>query len=127
MEQSCREAVSCSRFAAGYSKFPVGVQGRLGIDAVFSQGKRLCTIAPLHSNRRFALAAYPGLQLLDKKHVTLADGLPLEEIDDRSNGEYDSAITIEIKQFLIVFKCNAESAADLATMTKSVRESSHLF
>ncbi len=38
----------------------MGVQGGLGIDAVFSQGKRLCTIPPLHRNRKFALTLWPA-------------------------------------------------------------------
>jgi hypothetical protein len=59
-------------------------------------------------------------KILDNKHTTTPDGLPLDELDYSVSNEFDSGITIQIGQYLVVFKCNSASLADLDTMTKSI-------
>ncbi|MGB7546361.1 MAG: hypothetical protein WBM14_01305 [Terracidiphilus sp.] len=59
-------------------------------------------------------------KIISRRHFKNADGLAFEELDYVIDGEYASGITTQIGQFLIVFKCNARTAADLARMTESV-------
>jgi hypothetical protein len=71
--------------------------------------------------RRIAPGVGPDshMKVLGNKHFTNADGLIVDELDYQIENEYDSGIAIEIGQYLVVFKCNAKSVADLTTMTKS--------
>ncbi|HVZ85142.1 MAG TPA: hypothetical protein VG893_15815 [Terracidiphilus sp.] len=55
-----------------------------------------------------------------KKHFTNGDGLVFDELDYTDNGIPSSAMVTQAGQFLIVFKCDAGSATDLALMTNSV-------
>jgi hypothetical protein len=55
-----------------------------------------------------------------RKHFTNADGLVFDELDYTENGVPSSAMVAQIGEFLIVFKCDAGSTADLAQMTGSV-------
>jgi len=57
---------------------------------------------------------------LDSRRTTTADGLPFDELAYAVHNEFDSGIAIQIGQYLVVFKCNAESPSDLSTMTKSI-------
>jgi len=57
--------------------------------------------------------------ILSRKHFTSANGLVFDEVDYTQNGGYSSGIVTPVGQYLIVFKCNAKSAADLAEMTTS--------
>lgn len=59
-------------------------------------------------------------RILSQTHFTNADGLTFYELDYIIFREYTSAIATQMGEFQIVFKCNAESASDLAIMTKSV-------
>ena len=58
--------------------------------------------------------------ILSKKHVTSANGFIFDEVDYREDGGYSAALLTPVSNFLLVFKCNAQSAADLANMTGSV-------
>jgi hypothetical protein len=58
-------------------------------------------------------------QILSRKHFTNSDGIPFDELDYLIYGEETSGIAAQVGDFLIVFKCNAASASDLAEMTKS--------
>jgi hypothetical protein len=58
-------------------------------------------------------------KILSRKHVENQDGLAFDELDYMIDGEYSSGITTQVGQFLIVFKCNAKTVADLAKMTES--------
>jgi hypothetical protein len=58
--------------------------------------------------------------ILSKKHFTSANGFVFDELDYTENGEYSGALITPVGDSLLVFKCNAQSAADLATMTASV-------
>lgn len=58
-------------------------------------------------------------KILSRKHWRDAGGLQFDELDYMIYGEYSSGIAAQIGQFLIVFKCNAKSASDLAEMTDS--------
>lgn len=55
-----------------------------------------------------------------------ADGIPMMEMDYIANGEVDAAVVAEMPGFLIVFKCNAKSASELAEMTKSAIALHHI-
>jgi hypothetical protein len=57
--------------------------------------------------------------VLSKKHFVSASGLAFDEVDYTQSGGYSSGLVTPVGQYLIVFKCNAKSAADLAEMTKS--------
>ena len=54
-----------------------------------------------------------------RKHFTNADGLIFDELDYTERGVPSSAVATQIGKFLIIFKCNAKSTADLAEMNKS--------
>ena len=56
------------------------------------------------------------------KRFTNADGFAIDEVDYVEGGVPSSAIVFQIKDFLIVFKCNAKSASELAGMNKSIAE-----
>jgi hypothetical protein len=57
--------------------------------------------------------------ILSRKHFTNVNGLTIDQLNYTTNGEYTSAIAAQIGNFLIVFKCNAKTAADLAEMDQS--------
>jgi hypothetical protein len=57
--------------------------------------------------------------IVSRKHFTNAAGFVFDQLDYTENGTPSSAIAAQIGQFLIVFKCNAKSAADLAEMNRS--------
>jgi len=58
--------------------------------------------------------------ILSKKHFTSANGLVFDELDYTVNGGYTSALLTPVDGFLLTFRCNAQSSADLAKMTLSV-------
>lgn len=55
-----------------------------------------------------------------RKHFINADGLAIDELDYVEDGVPSSAIVLQIKDFLIAFKCNAKSATELDEMNKSI-------
>lgn len=55
-----------------------------------------------------------------RKHFANVYGITIDQLNYTTNGEFTSAIAAQVGNFLIVFKCNAKSAADLAEMDKSV-------
>ena len=57
--------------------------------------------------------------ILSKKHFTSANGLVFDELDYTEGGGYSAALLAPVGDFLLVFKCNAQSAPDLAMMTTS--------
>jgi hypothetical protein len=57
--------------------------------------------------------------VLSKKHFTSANGFGFDEVDYTENGGYSAALLTPVGDFLLVFKCNAQSASDLAKMTAS--------
>jgi hypothetical protein len=58
--------------------------------------------------------------IVSRKHFTNTEGLTIDQLIYTTNGEYTSATTAQIGKFLIVFRCNAKSAVDLAEMNRSV-------
>jgi hypothetical protein len=60
--------------------------------------------------------------ILSKKHLTKASGFTFDEVDYTENGGYSAAIITPVKNFLLVFKCNAQSATDLVEMATSVAD-----
>jgi hypothetical protein len=57
--------------------------------------------------------------IVSRKHFTNAASLVFDQLDYTENGAPSSAIAVQIGTFLIVFQCNAKSAADLAEMNRS--------
>ncbi len=55
-----------------------------------------------------------------RNHFTNAAGLTIDQLIYTENGAYSSAVVAQLSGFLIVFKCNAKSLADLEEMDKSV-------
>ena len=55
-----------------------------------------------------------------RNHFRNAGGLTIDQLIYMENGAYSSANAVQIGGFLIVFKCNAKSRADLEVMNKSV-------
>ena len=55
-----------------------------------------------------------------RKSFKNADGTLFDELDYLENGAPSSVIVTQIGQFLVVFKCNAKSPADLAAMNQSI-------
>lgn len=70
--------------------------------------------------RSFDPAGHP--KILMRRHFINSDGIPIDELDYLIYGEQTSGIAAQLGDFLIVFKCNAKSAADLAQMTKSAAD-----
>jgi hypothetical protein len=62
-------------------------------------------------------------RILKRTESTNVHGLTFQELDYFINGEYVSAMTIQVGQWLMAFRCNAESESDLLAMTKSVLSS----
>jgi hypothetical protein len=60
--------------------------------------------------------------MLPRKHFTNADGIVIDELDYVEDGAPSSAIVIQVRDFLIVFKCNAKSARDLDAMNRSIAD-----
>ena len=58
-------------------------------------------------------------KILSSRHSITPAGFLVDELDYSVNGEYDSGITVQTGDYIVVFKCNAKSAADLAMMTSS--------
>jgi hypothetical protein len=56
------------------------------------------------------------------KHFTNPDGIVIDELDYVEDGAPSSAVVIQFGDFLIAFKCNAKSAADIDTMNHSIAE-----
>lgn len=65
-------------------------------------------------------------KVLAQTHLTNPYGLVFYELDYTHFGEYMSAIVTQAGDYQIVFRCNANSPASLAEMTKSVISSHHL-
>jgi hypothetical protein len=59
-------------------------------------------------------------KILAETHAIKGEDLTFYELDYVLFGEYSSAIATQMGDFQIVFKCNAESAAELSALTKSV-------
>jgi hypothetical protein len=60
--------------------------------------------------------------VLTKKHFTTGDGVTFDQLVYTENGVASSATATRMGNYLVVFKCNAKSAADLAAMNRSVVE-----
>ncbi|HWG17362.1 MAG TPA: hypothetical protein VN678_05835 [Acidobacteriaceae bacterium] len=71
--------------------------------------------------RRVPAGATPEerFKILESKHSTTAAGLVFDEMDYISGGVYHSGIAIQTGGYIIVFKCDGKSLADLAAMTGS--------
>ncbi len=57
-----------------------------------------------------------------RKHFINADGFVIDELDYTEDGVPSSALVIQIREFLIAFKCNAKSASDLDAMNRSIAD-----
>ena len=57
--------------------------------------------------------------ILSRKHLKNASGIDVDVLDYTENGAPSSAITAQIGQFLIVFKCVARAASELEEMDRS--------
>lgn len=57
-----------------------------------------------------------------RKHFTNADGIVIDELDYTEDGAPSSAVVIQLRDFLIAFKCNAKSSADLDAMNRSIAQ-----
>jgi hypothetical protein len=58
-------------------------------------------------------------QTLSSKHITTPGGFPADELDNLVNGVYASGLTVRTGDYIVLFKCEAKSPADLAAMTGS--------
>ena len=68
--------------------------------------------------------ANPG-KIQARNHFAGPNGLAFDELDYRQAGEYNSAIVTQIGQYLLAFRCNANTEADLLDMKRSVLASHH--
>lgn len=59
------------------------------------------------------------LKILARTHPTSPDGLIFDEVDYQANGEFAAGLVTRIDQYFVVLRINAQSAADLAELTKS--------
>ena len=69
-------------------------------------------------------AANPG-KVEGRRHFAGTGGLTFDELDYRQAGELNSAIVAQIGQYLLAFRCNAKTEADLEEMKQSVFASQH--
>ena len=58
--------------------------------------------------------------LLSRRHFVSPEGLEMDEFDYTTGGEFNSGIAAKVGEFLILFKCNARSKAELEEMDRSV-------
>ncbi len=61
----------------------------------------------------------PILSNFARSQKKSAGGRPFDELSYLMNGKPSSVIATQVGQYLIVFKCNAQSAAEMAQMEKS--------
>jgi hypothetical protein len=61
-----------------------------------------------------------------RRHFKNADGIVIDELDYSEDGVPSSAVVIQFRDFLIVFKCNAKSAEELDAMNRSIAETHRL-
>ena len=59
------------------------------------------------------------LKILARTHPTNPDGMVFDEVDYQANGEFAAGVVTRIDQYFVVFRINAQSAVDLAELTKS--------
>src|SRR6202789_665112 len=59
------------------------------------------------------------LKILARTHPTNPDGLVFDEVDYQANNAFAAGLVTRIDQYFVVFRINANSAADLTEMTKS--------
>ena len=107
-------------FSARQGDEPFGVvifAEKLNVRTAHNAGIRDGTDFLDRATRALSPSGHP--KILSRTHFKNADELTFEELDYIIDGEYTSGIVIQVGQFLIVFKCNAKSAVDLAEMTKS--------
>jgi len=57
-----------------------------------------------------------------RKHFTNANGFVIDELDYTEDGVPSSAIVIQVRDFLIAFKCNAKSVRDRDAMDRSIAQ-----
>jgi hypothetical protein len=62
----------------------------------------------------------PPIKVVDRKRTTNPDGFIFDELDYIVADEYQSGVTMQIGEYVVVFKCNAKSSSDLAAMTKPI-------
>ncbi|KAA6461116.1 hypothetical protein DYQ86_12750 [Acidobacteria bacterium AB60] len=61
----------------------------------------------------------PLIANISSAHKTSAQGLVFDELDYTQNGKPSSLLATQIDQYLIVFKCSAQSASEMASMQRS--------
>jgi hypothetical protein len=59
-------------------------------------------------------------RVLKRAHVAGADGRDYDELEYMDGYEFASAVTTEVGDFLVVYRCDAKTAADLAAMDGAV-------
>ena len=59
-------------------------------------------------------------KVLRRTRVVGSNGLSFDELDYFRDNGYGSAITTQIGQFLVAFRCNAKTESDLLEMVRSV-------
>ena len=57
--------------------------------------------------------------LLSRRHFVSPEGLEMDQFDYTTGGEFNSGIVAKVGDYLILFKCNAKSKADLEEMDRS--------
>lgn len=71
---------------------------------------------------RLTQSLHPGPMLSDfqRTKITGSDEFVFEKLSYRMQGKPAAVYATQLGQFVLVFKCNAQSAADMAVMEKSV-------
>lgn len=108
-------------FSAKEGDQPYGVlmlAQRLGVAGPHSAG--LKSSAEMIAHLADSLRPGPVLTNIARSQHTAAGGRRFDELTYAISGKPAAVIATQVGQYLIVFKCNAQSAHDLALMEKSV-------
>jgi hypothetical protein len=69
---------------------------------------------------RIPRATGSGFKELGHLHAVLPNGFIVDELDYMNGTEFSAGVSVNVGSFLVISKCNAGSASDLAAMTKSI-------
>lgn len=107
-------------FSAQQGKQPYGlvmVAQKLNVAGPHSSGVK--SSADMIDRLTHSLRPGPILSNFARSQKKNARGMLFDELSYQMNGKPSSVMATQVGQYLIVFKCNAQSAADMALMEKS--------
>ena len=68
---------------------------------------------------RIQASVGPAFKELARKHTVLPNGFIVDELDYMNGPEFSAGVSVNVGTFLVIVKCNADSASSLNAMTQS--------